>query len=169
MTPSSKIADTHPPSPPDTHPPSLPISKPKNDSSRKFNIVVFGVKECDIGTNRHAHLLHDTKNIASMINTIDSNVLESSIRDCAKLGKYSEDKHRPILVKISRTCQVSFILSLRHKLKETEFSVKADLSKEEREVDKLLLKRRSHLIQSGTSRRSSRSDCMSVMLELVQL
>ena len=101
--------------------PSPPVKSA--DSSRKFNIVVYGVIECDNGMNRHARLVHDTNKIASMINIIDSNIPESSIRDCIRLGRYSQNKCRPILAKISRTFEVSSILSQRHKLKGSEFSV----------------------------------------------
>ena len=91
--------------------------------------------ECDNGTNRHARLVHDTNKIASMISIIDSNIPESSICDCIRLGRYSENKYRLILAKMSRTCEVSSILSQRHKLKGFKFSVKADLSKEEQKGD----------------------------------
>ena len=50
---------------------------------------------------------------------------------------------------MSHTCEVSSILSQRHKLKGSEFSVKADLSKEERKCDQLLMKRKWDLIKSG--------------------
>ena len=69
------------------------------DSSRKFNIVVYGVIECDNGTNRHARLIHDTNKIALMISIIDSNIPESYIRDYTRLSRYSENICRPILAK----------------------------------------------------------------------
>ncbi len=122
------------------------------DVNRKFNVIVYGIKECDSGTNRHNRLLNDTSETASMIATIDSNIPESSIQDCIRLGKYSEEKCRPILVKLSRTCEVSSLLSQRRKLKGSGLTVKADLNKKARKVDQLLMKLRWDLIQSGTDR-----------------
>ena len=87
-----------------------------------------------------------------MISSIDSNISESSIRDCTRLGKFSGDRCRPILAKLSRSCEVSSILSQRGKLKGSGLSVKADLNKEDRKIDQLLMSRRWSLIQSGTSR-----------------
>ena len=84
-----------------------------------------------------------------MISITDLNIPESSIRDCIRLGRYSENKCRPILAKMSRTCEVSSILPQRNKFKGSEFSDKADLSKEERNGDQLLMKRRWDLMQSG--------------------
>ena len=143
---SSKPMSTNAKSNP-SYVPSVPVKSA--DSSRKFNIVVYGVMECDNGTNRHARLIHDTNKIDSIISIIDSNIPESSIRDCIRLGRYSENICRPILAKLSRTCEVSSILSQRHKLKGSKFSVKPDLTKEERKDDQLLMKRRWDLMQSG--------------------
>ena len=95
------------------------------------------------------YLVHDTNKIDSIISIIDSNIPESSIRDCTRLGRYSENICRPILAKLSRTCEVSSILSQRHKLKGSKFSVKPELTKEERKDDQLLMKRRWDLMQSG--------------------
>ena len=125
---SSKPMSTNAKSNP-SYVPSVPVKSA--DSSRKFNIVVYGVMECDNGTNRHARLVHDTNKIDSIISIIDSNIPESSIRDCTRLGRYSENICRPILAKLSRTCEVSSILSQRHKLKGSKFSVKPELTKEE--------------------------------------
>ena len=132
--------------------PSPPVKSA--DSSRKFNIVVYGVIECDNDTNRHARLKHDTNKIALMISIIDSNIPGSYIPDYTRLSRYSENICRPILAKISHTCEVSSIHSQRHKLKGSEFSVKADLSKEERKCDQLLMKQRWDLIQSGIRKES---------------
>ncbi len=63
-----------------------------------------------------------------MIAMIDTTIPESSIQEYIRLGKYSGEKHRPILLKLSRTCEVSSLLSQRKKLKGSGLSVKADLS-----------------------------------------
>ncbi len=123
-----------------------------SDLDRKFNIVVYGIKECVTGQNRHSRLIQDSNEVASTISSIDSNISESSIRDCTRLGKFSSDRCRPILAKLSRSCEVSSILSQRGKLKGSGLSIKADLNKEDRKIDQLLMSHRWSLIQSGTSR-----------------
>ncbi len=125
-----------------------------SDLDRKFNIVVYGIKECVTGQNRHSRLIQDSNEVVSTISSIriDSNISESSIRDCTRLGKFSSDRCRPILAKLSRSCEVSSILSQRGRLKGSGLSIKADLNKEDRKIDQLLMSHRWSLIQSGTSR-----------------
>ena len=122
------------------------------NSDRRYNLVVYGVKECAPGTNRHTRLIHDNNEIAKMVNKINPDIPVSSIRDCTRLGKFSDDRCRPILTKMTRTCDVSSILSQRNKLRGSGFLVKPDLSKEARQIDKLLMKFRWDLIQLGVKK-----------------
>ena len=121
-------------------------------NQRRFNIVVYGVKECASGTNRHNRLINDSSEVAAMITRIDSSIPESSILDVTRLGTYNNDRNRPILAKLARTCEVSSILSQRGSLRGSGLAVKPDLSKQERLVDQILMKKRWELIQSGTRR-----------------
>ena len=125
--------------------------------SRKFNLVVYGVKEKPKGTLRHTRLLEDTNDVAAIISKIDPSVPDLSIQDCTRLGKYMDGKCRPILVKMSRSCEVSSILSQRYKLKccpdcPRGVSIKPDMSPDERKVDKLLMGKRWELLEAGISR-----------------
>lgn len=132
-------------------------SKPKvhsfPDVQRKFNIVIYGVTEQDNGTPRHQRLIHDNNEVAKVISKVDPSISETSIQDCMRLGKYNVDKRRPILVKLSRSCDVSSILANRYKHKTLPgIAIKPDMSPKERMIESLLLKHRWDLIQSGTPR-----------------
>ena len=89
--------------------------------------------------------------VADVLISLDSKVHEHQIRDCQRLGKYSETKQRPILVKFSRSCDVTSILSSRAKLAERPgISIKPDMTKEEKKIESMLQECRK-LIQSGTT------------------
>ncbi len=127
---------------------------PSNPDDRKYNIVVYGIQECAKGSSRHIRLSEDSGAVASLIQKIDDSIPAQSIRDCVRLGKYNEKKHRPILVKLTRTCEVSSILAGRKNLRASPgFSIKPDMSKAERLIESTLLKKRWELIQSGTERK----------------
>ena len=75
-----------------------------------------------------------------------------TVLDC--MGKYTKMKHCPILVKISRTCEVQTILSNRRKLtSKPSISIKPEMSPEQRSTKKLLLQKRWELIQEGVVNR----------------
>ena len=84
----------------------------------------------------------------------NNNITEHSIRDCLHLGKFSSQKPkpRPLLVKLSRAIDVNTILQNRSKISEG-IQVKADMNKEERLQEQLLLKEHWGLITSGTDRK----------------
>ncbi len=132
--------------------------KPANDtheSERKYNIVVYGIKESTKGTSRHTRTSKDREGVMTIIHKVDNEISQQSLRDCIRLGKYDEEKCRPILAKLTRTCDISSILSNRSKLSRTEgISIKPDMTREERSIESLLLKERRQLINSGTERTS---------------
>ena len=123
---------------------------PEPSTDRKFNVVVFGVPECKSETTRLERLAKDSSNVISIFQKINSNLNESAIHDCFRLGRYnqSRDRSRPILVKLNRTIDVANILSNKSSCPEN-ISIKPDLSPREREIDALLMKKRWSLIQSG--------------------
>ena len=119
---------------------------------KKFNLVVYGIEESTKGSPRHVRLRNDMDTVADVLISLDSTVHEHQIRDCQRLGKYSETKHRPILVKLSRSCDVTSILSSQAKLaKRPGICIKPDMTKEERKIESMLLQERRKLIQSGTT------------------
>jgi len=71
-------------------------------------------------------------------NTIES-VSSQSIRDCYRLGKYTQyDRPRPLVAVLSRTVDVSEILANRGNLRHPYY-IKPDMNPEERAVESLLL------------------------------
>ena len=95
-----------------------PIKRSSNKpaSDRKFNIVMYGVRESPQHANRHAQLTSDVEAAASTLQTLDSKVTESSIHDCIRLGKYDSSRNRHLLVKLTCTRDASSILANRSKL-----------------------------------------------------
>ena len=60
-------------------------------------------------------------------------------------------KHRPILVKLTRTCEVSSILAGRKNLRESPgFSIKPDMSKAERLIESTLIEKERKIIIEST-------------------
>ncbi len=74
-------------------------SNPSQVPNRKFNLVVFGVKEKPKGSPKHTRLIEDIKDVSVIFNNIDVSIKSQSVQDCIRLGKYSEEKCRPLLVK----------------------------------------------------------------------
>lgn len=125
-----------------------------SESSRKFNVVIFGVPEQPKGTSRFTREQNDFKEAASAIaNTESESNHTSSIRECRRLGKYNVSKTRPILVTLNSTADVSYILSHCHHL-HSPISIKPDLSLQDRKAKAILLHERWKLIQSGIERKS---------------
>ena len=119
----------------------------------KFRFVMYGIKEQPKGSTRHSRLVQDSNDVADVIRKLDDSIPDHSIQDCTRLGKFSEEKSRPILVKMSHSCEVSSILAQRRKLKDSPgITIKPDLSLTDRRIDSILLKERWNLMQSGISR-----------------
>jgi len=136
----------------------LSINKPAvvsgNSSDRKFNVVIYGIKENPSGIPRSARTKSDIDSSLHILKEANNDITEHSIRDCLRLGKFSSQrpKPRPLLVKLSRAIDVNTILQNRSKISEG-IQVKADMNKEERLREQLLLKERWSLITSGTDRK----------------
>ena len=119
----------------------------------KFNIVMYGIAESPEGTKKPLRDTKDLESVEEVIRVLDSSLDAKSVRDCFRLGKFSRDKFRPILVKFTCARHASPILSNSGKLAENEqykkISIKRDMSKLERQSESLLLKERFLLINSG--------------------
>ena len=127
-----------------------------NDHSqgdRKFDVIIYGTKECDKGTPRHERLKHNVEKVTQIVTEGENSINPLSIRDLFRLGKYHESsKPRPILVKLNRTIDVSLLLSKAKSLPK-DIRIKPDMTHEERLIESLLLKERWSLIQSGMERK----------------
>ena len=120
---------------------------------RKYNLVVYGMKENEKGTKRHIRSANDIEAATTILSSLHSSITEYSVIDCIRLGKYSEDRCRPTLVTMNRPNDVSTVLVNRVHLSQTpHISIKPDLSPVERKVESILLKERRNLILSGTPR-----------------
>lgn len=134
--------------------PEVVTTKDRYHLDKKFNVVIFGIKECQKGISKHERLQSDLTSVVSVLSGLDKSIQSQSIKDIFRLGKFSHNqKHpRPLLVKFIRAVDVSNVLSKRGLLNHPVF-IKPDLSPEERQRDSILLKERWALIQSGVLRR----------------
>ena len=134
-------------------------AKRNSTVNKKFNTVIHGLRECPKGSPKHERMSHDT-NLASMtIKSICPDLSEYAICDCSRIGKYSEHKTRPLLVKFARSCDVAAVLSSRHKISKAEcpnVSIKPFMTISERKTESTLLKERRALIDSGVERKHIR-------------
>ena len=130
--------------------------KDKDQADRKFNIVIYGISECSKGTPRHERLKHDLDKVTQIVAEGENSISPLSIRDLFRLGKYCDQlsKPRPILVRLTRTIDVSLLLSKARTLPK-EIRIKPSMTREERLTESLLLKERWSLIQSSSFERKA--------------
>ena len=122
-------------------------------SERKFNLVVYGIKESKKGTPKHKRMSNDLVAASEIINKICPDITGQAIRDCLRLGKYTEGRNRPTLMKLNRSWDVLSILANRSKLASTpEVSIKPHQSPKERATESTLLRQRWTLMQSGVEK-----------------
>ena len=138
-----------------------PITNTTSRMSKNHdNVVLYGVDECPSGMSQQARFQSDLSSIVNTLSTHDSSIVPQSIRDCYRLGKFSSgaSRPRPILIRIA---DVSGILSKRRNLTQP-YSIKPDMSPNQRLHESILLKERWNLIQSGVSRKyiRIRADCL---------
>ena len=138
----------------------------KMQEDRKFNVVIYGIKECSKGTPRNERLNHDLDKVTSIVTQGENSVSPLSIRDLLRLGKYHDQskKPRPILVKLNRTIDVTTLLIKARSLPK-EIRIKPDMSHEERLTESLLLKERWSLIQTGIKRKVIRIRANKIFLK----
>ena len=132
----------------------IPSNKPLISATRfedkKFNIVMYGIKESPPKTSKSDCLENDLQSINNAFTNADLQIQANSIKDCFHLGKYKSDASHPrlILIKFLRSTEAIMALS-----KITSFQapvrIKPDLSPEERKAESILLKERWSLMQSG--------------------
>ena len=124
---------------------------------RKFNVVVYSLKEPAEGTPRYQRSMSDLQSVRESLESVDDNLSEHAIRDCLRLGRYNVSKHRLVLVKLSRTCDVASVLSKRKNLaSQPGIQIRLDLPQSERAILSTLLSERRKLINFGHVRSSIR-------------
>ena len=115
---------------------------------RKFNIVIYGLRESPVNTNRHNRMQHDLDCLMTMFSELKlNNITHGSLKDFYRLGKYDPNKERPrpILVKFLRAFDASLVLSSKKALS-PGVTIKPDMSADERKTESILLKERRNLI-----------------------
>lgn len=136
---STAISDPKPTAATQTSTDSSVLSKPHvkhpstTNNDRKFNSIIYGIKECGSGVFRHQRLKQALDAASAIINKIDSEISSLSIRDSMRLGKYVKQRDRPLLVQLTRSADVATVLSKRSRSADTpNISIKPDLNKQER-------------------------------------
>ena len=128
-----------------------------SQNENRFTIIIYGVKECEGGTPRHERTIQDSTKVHEIIHAVHGSLSEYAIRDCMRIGEYGRKKCRPILVKLTRSCDVSTILSNGSRLVSYPgIAIKPVLSKEQQEVESVLLCERRKLINSDVKRKDIR-------------
>ena len=94
-----------------------PTVSTRQDSARKFNVVLFGVEESSKGTMRLEREKSDINNTAGILSDLDNSVQSHSIRDTIRLGKYKPSRRPRILITLNRSSEVTSILSKRSQVK----------------------------------------------------
>lgn len=122
--------------------------KRNNHVDKKFHIVIYGSPKCSlIHELRHQSCLQDYQIYMSR---------HRWIRDCSKIDKHSEHRTRPLIVKFACSCDVTTVLSNRHKLSKTDcpsVSLKPFMPISDRKTESIPLKEKRTLIESGLERK----------------
>lgn len=68
------------------------LETPRNKShvdsvDRKFNIVMFGIEECQVGTARYTRQSEDLEKVTAVISSVDASLSSTSVKDHFRLGK----------------------------------------------------------------------------------
>ena len=121
------------------------------DINRKLNIVVSGIPECKNGLHYKQRFASDL-NVSTLFHKSHLKTPPMAIKDCRRLGKFSPDnkRPRPILVRFNSCSVVMEILSNCSSF--APYIIKPDLSPKDRIREKILLKERWILYQSGVDK-----------------
>ena len=113
----------------DTSDPTVNHKSKDSSSQRRFNLVVFGLEESGKGTPKFQHNRHDIEIAGELLSWLDPIVDTFLIVAAFRLGRYSDEKARPLLVKLTRPNDVQIILMVRKKLaSRPEIAIKPDMS-----------------------------------------
>ena len=133
--------------------PMLPAQQRNPD--RKYNVIISGINESPAGTACHIRISNDLNSVSSVLSLLLPTLSDTTIRDCHRLGKFSPNHSRNILVTFNRTCDVSTVLSNKFKVADrSSLKINPDLSPSDRKIRSILLSKRHELIRSGFSRQS---------------
>ena len=129
---------------------NTPKSSSTNFTDKKFNIIMYGVKESPPKTSKANRLDHYLQCITNAFTKAELPIETNSIRDCFRLGKFKHDAQhpRPILIKFLRSTEATMALS-KIAAFQSPVVIKLDLTPEERKIESFLLKEQWSLTQLG--------------------
>ncbi len=104
---------------------------------RKSNLVMFGIQECNNGLNRQSRLLSDINSVVTALVKVDDTFQTNDIQDCFRLGKFSNNRSRPILFKLNQAWKVKSIFSNRFNTHADGIFIQPDMSPDESAVRSL--------------------------------
>ena len=115
--------------------------------------MIHGIEESSSNISRINRSQSELEKIVSVLPSVNP----TSIKDFHCLGKFKKNQDRPrpiiIIVKFLRILDAAAVLSNLDKIS-SPFSVKPDMTPEQRSIESKLLKERYNLIQQGFSRRN---------------
>ena len=123
---------------------------------KKYNIVMYGLSECPKGSPRHERISYDTDLACKAIQSICPDLREYAVCDCSRIGKYTEERSRPLMIKFARSCDAATVLANRYKISKTDHPnvfLKPYMTVAERKTESILLRERRALIESGIERK----------------
>lgn len=89
-----------------------------------------------------------------------------AIRNCVRLGSYTERRNPPLLIKLNHSCDVLSILPNRHKLLQSStVFIKPYQSPHDRSTEATVLHQRKLLIESGTDKKDIRIGGNSIFIK----
>ena len=95
----------------------------------------------------------DKNSVLSLLNHLD---VKAKLKDVRRVGKFVENKHRPIIFYVENSWDKRLILASLSKLKtydsSKKLSVSQELTENELKAEKIALKKRYDLIQAGVSK-----------------
>ena len=94
--------------------PSSITKSPIPLSDRKFNLVAYGIPECQPNADRKSRQKHDLDFLLKHLSEIDSGINPSFFKDIYRLGKFnnSSSKPRPFLLKFLRSADVDYVCAI---------------------------------------------------------
>ena len=130
----------------------LPNPKPHYSGDRKYNLVMYGITEHSKGSPRLIRFARDFDSVISILSSLHPSIRQHSVRDCTRLGRFSDSRCRPILCTMCSSFDVSTVLAKRYLLsqKHPNIFIKPYLTPEALKIESALLKQRRDLITSGT-------------------
>lgn len=123
--------------------------KPSEDY--RLHVRIIGLKE-SVNKNFLERYNNDYKAVKDVLSFLE--LPDMLISDLRRLGKFSPDRSRPVLVKFSHVWEVRKLISLARNLKNYSLKILIfpELCNQDKQKEKQILKKRYDLIQSGVSK-----------------